>query len=322
MSDINNEGRTTEMLSAYLATIVKNDPVDNYFPKTPVVDWIMQKSVKVKPCKQLQLPINSGESPNFQWFSGLDQFNSNVQNTALTVTYPMVNMGDLIVIPWEDIHEAGPDAEKVFDIVKHRYNVCRKTAVDKLETALLNATTISKAVESLYVTIDSTGSTGGLSQSTDSDWASIELDATSLNYTDVGFDKFNDAYDQIKEFGGDPDGIFTTRLIYQAYKKEQNPDVSYLVSNGNTPSVVNRGFSGVEFMGIPVLYSRKAQASQVLFISSDDLKLHVDSQANYKVLPQIELQTQMGYSAKMVSRMAMVCLRRRTQAKIVNLIGA
>ena len=316
MSTVNNEGRTNELLSAYLSEIIENDPIDNHFPAIPVLDALMKKSRKYDPCKQYQLPINKGSSPNTMRFSGFDTFALATPDTGLTVFYPNVNFGDNIPISWEEKHESGPESVKVFDIVKHRTNNARRSVMDLVATDIFGATADPKGFTPLPVTVDSTGSTGGISQSTVSDWASIEVGSGS--FASQGVDDMNSLWDQIREFKGMPDMIFTHRTPYSYYKKDLNVDVRY--ANPGSSGEVSRGFPEVGFMGIPVFFDRKCSSSELYMLDSNDLFLAVDKDANFTTTDFVPIPNQPGSSvAYLLFRAALICTKRRTQGKMTGI---
>ncbi len=317
MSTVNTEGRTNEQLSAYLSEILENEPIDQHFPEIPALDWFMAKSKSFAPTKQYQFPINAGQPTTGKWFKGSDTFSLTTPDTALTVFYPNVNYGEPIPVLWEEKHESGADATKVFDIVKHRVKNARRTAMDNLAVALWHATGVADSFTPIPVTVDSTGSTGGLSASTTADWLSIEK--ASGSFALQGQDDMNDAWDQIREFGGMPQATFTTRAAYGFYKKDLNPDLRYVVkdlSNGK------RGFSDVSFMDYPVMFDRKVATGEMYFIDPEDLFLAFDNKAKFATLPFQDIVNQPGSSAAyLLVRCALVCLRRRSHGKMTGIVA-
>ncbi len=315
MSTVNTEGRTNELLSAYLSEIIENEPVDQHFPETPSFDWFMKHSKSFSPTKQYQLPVNTGASANGKWFSGSDTFALTTPDTALTVFYANKNIGESIPVLFEEKHESGPDASKIFDVIKHRLANAKRNLVDLSCTAMWSASGVTDGITSVPVTVDSTGSTGGLSASTTADWASIET--SSGSFATQGIDDMNSTWDQIREFGGMPGAVFTNRTVYGYYKKDLNADVRYVTKDLKS---VDRGFVEVGFMGVPVLLERKVGSGEMYFIDPNDLFLAFDNKAKFKTLPFQDIPNQPGSSvAYLLARYALVCTRRRSHGKMVSI---
>lgn len=276
--------RTSERLSAFLSEIGSEDPIDNYFPQTAALNLLMKNKQMIDGGRQIIYPIDSGANSTIQDFTDFDVFDTTAQDTALTIVYPFVNKGGSVLVSWEEIRETAGSDHRIFDLVKHRRSNFLKSMMDSISTDLFAAAQLATKVTSLNVGIDSTGATGSLNASTDADWAATET--ASGSFAALGLSDMRTLFNTITENGKEPDTLLTNRTIYEYYESEIDPDVRYSVaqtSGAGKKMVAGRGFSGLEFHGIPLVYDKKATSGVLYMWNSENLFMMIDNDGNFKI---------------------------------------
>ena len=307
--------RTNERLSAFLTEIGASEPIDNYFPRIPALDALFKKKKMQDGGRQILYPIDSGTNSTIKDFSDNDVFDTSGQDTALTVVYPFVNKGGTITISWEELRETAGNDHRIFDLMKHKRDNAMKTSMDQLATDLFAPAQAPLKITSLNVLVDSTGSVGGLSAATDTDWASIETGSGS--FATQGLSDMRTLYNRLTEDNANPNLILTNRTIYEFYENSIDPDVRYSTAQGTG----GRGFKSLEFKGIPIIYDKKATSGVLYMIDTDNTFFICDTEGNFAV---DEFQTPVNQkvsTAKIVFRGNLVCNRRRSNGKLTGIVA-
>lgn len=310
-------GRTDELLSAFLTDIVKDEPVDNYFQITPTLDILNKAKKMIAFGKQGMFPIDSGENNTVQWMpDGYTPLSTAAQDTALTVTYPAVQMGGTLVVSLRDLRDNANDRVRVFDLMRHRRKNLIKTAAKKLSTDLFAASQASHEVTSLNVAIDSTGATGGLNASTDADWASIET-ASGGAFSSNGMSDMNDTWNQIVQNGARPKDIITTRAMYTQYSLNADKDIRYTSAGGTSKGA--RGFGDLMFNTADIKHDPYATSGVMYFIDTDYLYLIVDPEVKGDMTPMRESEEKLAFISKFAWAGNLFLLKRDGQGKITGM---
>jgi hypothetical protein len=307
--------RNNERLSAFLSEIIESTPVDNYFPRIPLLERLMQNKTMQNGGRQVIFPIDSGENSTVKDFSDYDIFDTTAQDTALTVVYPFVNKGGSLVISWEELREVAGNNHAIFDLVKHKRDNLMKTMSDKLAADLFEATQNALKITSLEVLIDSTGSVGGVDQSTDADWAAKEVGSGS--FATQGLKDMRSLYNQIQEDNADVDTIVMNRTIYEFYENEIDPDVRYAVAQGTG----GRGFKTLEFKGNPIILEKKSTSGTIYMMDSKNVFFRCDTEGDMTL---DEFQTPVNQKvsvAKCNFRGNLICNRRKSTGKLTGVVA-
>jgi len=315
--------RVTERLTGFITKIGANDPIDQYFPRTPALDILYKSKRMENGGRQISYPIDSGANDTFKDFSDYDVIDTSNQDTARVIVYPMVNKVGSLTYSWEELRENQTNDSRYYDLVKHRRDNAMKTAMDLVCTDLFAATQSAKKITSLNVGIDSTGSVGNLSQTDDSDWAAKEVGSGS--FATQGLADMRSLWNQIHEDGGMVDNILTTRAVYEFYETEIDPDVRYAVAQtmGNGKKLVGgRGFGGgLEFNGVPVLYDKKCTSGVMFMWDSEALFMVVDTEGDFKISEFVKPHNQKVLTADLTFRGQVIITRRKSTGKLTSIVA-
>lgn len=308
--------RSTERLTAFLSEIGVSKPVDQFFPKRKALE-VFTKNMRIKDAgRQVVYPINSGANPTVKDAADYDTYDPSAPDTALIVTYPMVNKIASLVISWEEEREVAGKDHAMYDLIEHKRNVLLNSVLDAQATDLFATTQTANKISSLVPSILATGALGGLNASTDADWASTVTAGGS--FASQGMSDMLTTYGTVVNNGAEPDVIITTLAINNFYHIAVDPDVRYAY----TPDMVaGRGWRGLEFMGAKIVHDVKATAGVIYFITSEDTFLSVDSAGNYDFPPFIEMPLQRAKISKFAFRGNLIFQRRKSNAKITGVVA-
>lgn len=310
-----DNARTNELLSVFLSEIGNDDPVDNHFVRRPVLDMLLKERQVGQYGRQITYTIDTGENPTIKDFSGYDTFDLAAPDTVVTIVYPMVNKGGVIMLSWEDKLESAGNDHRTFDLVKQRRANALKTLSDQLATDLFAATQVASKITSLAVMIDSTGTTGSVSATTVPDWASTET--ASGSFAGQGLSDMRTLYNTLVNNGSMPNLIVTTQSVFEFYEKEVDPDVRYSVAQGTG----GRGFKTLEFKGMPIVHDLKCNSGVLYMIDKENLFFKVESAGNFTT---DEFQTpinQKASVAKMAFRGQLITDRRKSHGKLTGIVA-
>lgn len=309
-----DSARTSERLTAFLSEIQNADPVDNKFTRNPTLDALMKSKKTVNGGRQYYGNIDSGTNTTISKFSDYDKFNTTAQDTARSIVYPAVNYGGSVVISWEELREIAGDDHKIYDLVKHKRDNFLKSLMDEINAEAHAATQLADAITSIPVLIDSTGTAGGLSASTDPDWAAQEVGSVGAFSTN-GLTKMNNLYNSIVIRKANPSVIITTQDIYEAYEAYLDADVRYT----DTKRAVNRGFKNVEFKGTPVEFDLDCASGVLYMWDPEHTYMIVDSEGDFVLDPFEKAIDQKAQVALGQFRGQLYCNNRRSTGKLTGI---
>lgn len=306
--------RTSERLSSFLSEIGAAEPVDNFFEIHPTLDALRKNQRMKNGGRQILFPVDVDKNTTVKYFSDYDRFLTTNQDTVRTVVYPYINLGGTVTISWEEIRETAGNDHQIYDIVAHRRKNLIETAMRTLNEDLYATSATSGNIESIDVLVDSTGTAGGLDQSSEADWASVENTSTGSIASGAGIKDMNTLYNDIMSNKGMVDTILTTQTLYEEYENFMDGDVRYT----NTRAAVNRGFKRLEFKGIPVTFDPDCVSGRIYMLDSKTIFLCTDVEGNFSIDPFVVPYDQKVFVAKMVWRGNLVMTKRNGQGKITG----
>lgn len=310
--------RTNERLSAFKSEIGANDPVDQHFKRRPLFEALMKNKKMTDGGRQIIVPINQGQNQTIKDFSDYDVFDMSAQDTALTLVYPFVNKGGSIVISWEEMRETAGNDHRIFDLVAHRRKNAIETIMDAYDVDLFASSAVATKVTNLPSAVLATGSVGGLSQSTSSDWASTVV--ASGSFAAQGMKDLRTCYNTIVDNNATPDLLVSTRTEYDFFENAIDPDVRYSIT-GNSAPVAVRGFPSVLFKGMPWIHDPNATSGVIYMLCTENIYFVVDEQGNFEIDDFRTPVNQKVSAALIVARMNLVIDRRKSLGKLTGVVA-
>jgi len=306
--------RNTERLTAFLSEIIEKKPVDQYFEKYPTFDFFYKKKRTMSGGDQMILPIGVGQDPNMIDATDYDEINTSGTDTTSMVLYNMRNKFSSLTISWAEMRELEGIDHKIFDRVDYKRGIIINTLAKQTNEDFFAAAQAAKKVTSLAIGVDSSGSVGSLSQATESQWASYEIDHSDT-YENDGYSQFLTMWEQLKIRKSEPDVIITTPTLHTKYEAEQNVDVRYM---GDGMGAMGRGASQLLFKRVPIIADADCTSDTFYFLNTMGMPYYVDSEGDSKFFEFEMPDKQLAYAAKFVHRHQLCITDRRGQGKIIN----
>jgi hypothetical protein len=242
---------------------------------------------------QITNPLIVGLNPNVQSMQYYDNVSIDQTDEFTTVEYNMSRVvGSLIISDQEEDENQG--RAQIFKIIKGKI-MALDEAIGRQFAAYHTAVgtgTDPNGLGNLIPADPTTGSVGGLSLATESQWRTSAYDFNGS----LGPENIEEAFDDILEIdlnrkdttdGGQsskPNVIFAGRNIYRMHKAAaRDKQVISLGATGTGKALVNLGITGTTHGNTPVLFDEMLDADTAKFVNDKYLTLHVLKGVNMKV---------------------------------------
>src|SRR5258707_7313795 len=228
-------------------------------------------------------PLITGLNPNVTSMQYYDELRVDQTNEFTTVSYSMSRVvGTLIISDQEEDENQG--RAEIFKILKGKIMALDESISRQFATyhTSIGAGTDPNGLGNLIPADPTTGSVGGISLATESQWRSSSYDfAGTLTPENI-----EEAFDDIIELdlnrssdgqtSPQPTVIFAGRNIYRMHKAAaRDKGVIQLKDTGTGKQLVNLGITGTTHNDKPLLFDEKLSANTAYFINEEYLTLHI-----------------------------------------------
>ena len=240
---------------------------------------------------QISNPLIVGLNPNVTSMQYYDQVPVNQTNEFTTVNYTMSRVvGSLIISDQEEDENQGRAV--IFKILKGKIMALDESISRQFATyhTSIGTGTDPNGLGNLVPADPTTGSVGGISLATESQWRTSAYNfAGTLTPENI-----EEAFDDIIELdlnrssdgqaSPKPTVIFAGRNIYRMHKAAaRDKTVIQLGETGTGKKLINLGITGTTHNGIPLLFDEKLPPNVAYFINEEYLTLHVLRGVNMKI---------------------------------------
>ena len=240
---------------------------------------------------QISNPLIVGLNPNVTSMQYYDQVPVNQTNEFTTVNYTMSRVvGSLIISDQEEDENQGRAV--IFKILKGKIMALDESISRQFATyhTSIGTGTDPNGLGTLVPADPTTGSVGGISLATESQWRT-----SSYNFAGtLTPENIEEAFDDIIELdlnrssdgqaSPKPTVIFAGRNIYRMHKAAaRDKTVIQLGETGTGKKLINLGITGTTHNGIPLLFDEKLPPNVAYFINEEYLTLHVLRGVNMKI---------------------------------------
>lgn len=238
-------------------------------------------------------PLIVGLNPNVTSMQYYDPVPIDQTNEFTTVTYSMSRVvGSLIISDQEEDENQGRAA--IFKILKGKIMALDESISRQFESyhTSVGTGTDPNGLGNLIPADPTTGSVGGISLATESQWRSSSYDfagtLTPENIEEAFDDVLEIDLNRGKTTGDDnkskPTVVFAGRNIYRMHKAAARDKTTIqLGETGFGKKLINLGIVGTTHNGVPVLFDEKLGANVAYFINDAFLTLHVLRGVNMKI---------------------------------------
>jgi len=301
-----NTARTTERLNFLTSKLLQKEPMDQYFPEYPILDYFWDSKETDVYGNQVEGLIDTSNSPNFRWFGLGSTFTTTIKNTVRRYVYALHDCGITIPIDHVELMEASSSDEKAYSIAKNRKENAQNTIRESLNTALVATGNAGDRIVGIPDLVDTTSTIGGIDRSTSAYWQANVTTSIGAFATN-GLTNMRTGRNLVKqEKGKYPDFGVTTRAIHESFEAQLDPDVRYAQSKK-----LERGAMELIWSGFPVEFSQHVTSGEMYFLNKDAIKMCVDSRANMAFEPYIKGQDNVMIVAKILLRIALIATEPR-----------
>lgn len=235
---------------------------------------------------QITNPLITGLNPNVASMQYYDEVPVGQTDEFDTVEYAMSRVvGTMIISDQEEDENTGRAA--IFKIIEGKIKALDESIsrVFAQFHTQVGSGTDPNGLGNLIPDDPTSGSVGGISLASESQWRSSSYDFAGT----LTSDNIEEAFDDIIELDLNRDGekptvIFAGRNIYRMHKAAARDKTQIqLDASGTGKKLVNLGITGTTHGGIPLLYDEKLGANTAYFINENFLSLHVLKGVNMKV---------------------------------------
>jgi hypothetical protein len=236
-------------------------------------------------------PLIVGLNPNVTSMQYYDPVPVNQTNEFTTVSYTMSRVvGSLIISDQEQDENQGRAA--IFKILKGKIMALDESISRQFATyhTSVGTGTDPNGLGNLIPADPTSGSVGGISLATESQWRSSSYDfAGTLTPENI-----EEAFDDILELdlnrssdgqqSPKPTVIFAGRNIYRMHKAAaRDKQTIQLSETGTGKKLINMGIVGTTHNGVPLLFDEKLSANTAFFVNDGYLTLHILRGVNMKI---------------------------------------
>jgi hypothetical protein len=242
---------------------------------------------------QITNPLIVGLNPNVTSMQYYDTVPVDQTNEFTTVEYTMSRVvGSLIISDQEDDENQGRAV--IFKILKGKIMALEESIARQFATyhTSTGSGTDPNGLGNLLPADPTTGSIGGISLATESQWRPSSYDFNGTLTPENIEEAFDDIIELDLNRGMDSSGgakqkptvIFAGRNIYRMHKAAARDKQSIQLSEtGTGKKLVNLGIVGTTHGGTPLLFDEKLAANDAYFVNEEYLTLHVLRGVNMKI---------------------------------------
>lgn len=252
---------------------------DNVFDSNPLLQRLKKKSYeKLDGGSSIMVPLNYATTTASGWYTGADTLSTSDNENISAAEYNWKQIYANISITRLDELKNSGDAQKVA-LVKSKTQIAEKTIMDTMGTAIYNDGSTANALVGLRSIINTTSTVGGISQSTNSWWAS-QVDSSTTTFSIAALQT---QFNACSVDSDAPTVIMATRANYNRYYGQLQPQQRFMDSES-----AKGGFSSLMFNGIPFLADSHCPASHIFLLNENYLHLFVHKDEDMRFEPFIK----------------------------------
>ncbi|NJL53768.1 phage major capsid protein [bacterium] len=231
-------------------------------------------------------PLTLGRNPNVTSYEYYDSLPIAQTNEFTTIGYNWSRVAGSVIISDQEEDENRGTAQ-IFKLMKAKMDVLEESIKEMFSTYLhgLGTGTDPYGLPALIPDDPTTGTLGGLSRATETQWRTSAYDfgAGGLDETNIE-EAFDDILLDLTLKTDKPTVAIVGRNIYRLYRAAVRDKIVINLSESNSGSkMMDLGFKGVTHQGLTMLYDEDCNVNKMYFINDKYLRLHVLKHVNMKV---------------------------------------
>lgn len=234
---------------------------------------------------EISNPLTLGRNPNVASYEYYDSLPLAQTNEFDTVTYTWARVAGSVIISDQEEDENRGEAQ-IFKLLKAKMQVLEESLKEKFSTYLYGAGagTDPNGLAALIPDDPTTGSLGGLSMATETQWRTSAYDFNgNIDSTNIE-EAFDDVIMDLTLKKDKPNLILCGRNIYRIYRAAVRDKVTIpLTDLSNGKRMADLGFTGLSHQNIPMMYDEDCPVNKAYFINDKYIRLHVMRHVNFRV---------------------------------------
>lgn len=281
----------TTTLANYRQTLI-----DNVFNDFILLWWFQQKGRTRKEDGGASIVehLMYEKSTGGKWYNGYEVLDTTPQEGMTMAEFLWKQCAYSICISrLEERQNSGKS--RMINLLEAKTFQAEQSIKDNIASAMLNSTQITKAIHPLSVLVDSAGTVGSISRTTNTWWASTET--ASGSFASQGISDMRTMYNTVATASGKehPDLILTTQTIYEYYENSLMPQVRY-----QSLSMADAGFESLRFKGSDIVYDQYVPSGEMYFLNSKYISFVVDKETDFITTPFVRPTNQDGKVAQIL----------------------
>lgn len=306
-------------LAATTMEFYEKSLADNIFKRKVVLDHFKANGgIKKYPGgTKIRVPLMYSTNSTVKAFDGLDSLDLTYQDTvdAAEYDYKFYDVSITFTLVDELKNSGEP---QVLNLLEAKVKQAEMSLAERLANDFFSgAASDSKEITGVDTAIAASGTYGGVNGTSYSWWRSyVQATATTLTVAQMRTAK-NNANEG--SGGARVSLIVTDQTLYEKYHSLLTATYTMNLPVSKEGSRLgDGGFSGVEFEGIPVRYDEQCTAAAMFFLNTENLKIGVHKDANFKVIKKAEPTDQHLYVSHIVWAGNTIVDRRSSLSKLTG----
>ena len=288
---------------------------DQFFNGRPLLARLKGKLRSLPGGSELRVPLMQSANATSGSYSGYDLLDTAAQQPFSNAAFTWKQYSVSITYSGREQHQNRGESQ-ILDLIEGLTMNAKESLFNTMSTDSFGDGTgnNSKALAGLAIQIDSTGTVGGIAQSSFSWWASTE-DAMGGALT---LAQMRNTYNDITQ--GEPDDGATfmvgTQAVHEAYEGLLQPDMRFTSTEKGDGS-----FRNLLFRGTPVFFDPACTTQTLYYVNEKYLQMRVASGREFKMTEFVRPANQDAYVAQVLFMGEIVNKARRKHGKITGITG-
>lgn len=310
------------VLTSYFEDWFEKKPVNQSYKVTPLLDFFMRNKTTSSGGAYHKTAILDNVSPVGGFYRGDDTINFTATDPVTHAYYRWVRIQEPIVLTRANEEEA-EGAGAILQYAEEQVDAAMYRILDKLATALV-ASSFTDGLDLIPITsiVDSTGTIGGIAQSSQSWWASTENN-NAITFTSTGPAAFRTAWSAVSQYKGmgEPDYIFAGDAAYNAMVAAGFGQMQYFQNTNGTAPSYNLGDGVLKWNNATIVRDYYLNTNTVLFLNSKTVGFVIKQGSDLKVEPWFDLRPgqKMGRATNITMTLQTYAKSRSANAKFTNI---
>lgn len=287
--------------------------LDQFFQSRALFFKLRDRAKTLTGGTEIRVPLMTGANTTAGSYSAYDQLDVSPQQPFANAAFNWKQYAVSISISGAEEKKNQGEAQ-ILDLLSGQEQNARESLFNSLNTDAFGDGTGNggRALDGLGISVDSTGTLGGISRATYSWWAANE-DAMGGALTIAQMrNTFNDCTQGTNDA---PDLIVTTQTLYESYEGLLQPDMRF-----EDKTTADGGFRNLMFKGVPIVFDAACTAQTMYFLNTKYLGFRMMAGRDFKTTEFVRPANQDARVAQVLFMGNLVNTQCRKHGKITGAV--